>query len=119
MKRINVTFFEETYEKLEERMKKNGDKSIANSIRELVDLGLKIEEAARKNQGNHGAEEDSRELIAMLKKNLIWSLETMFLARHMVSGMPVNKAAGETNILEACKDRASNYVMGMLGEVVE
>jgi metal-responsive CopG/Arc/MetJ family transcriptional regulator len=43
MNRINVTFYDETIEKLEERMKINGGKSIAHCIRELVDLGLKVE----------------------------------------------------------------------------
>ena len=119
MKRINVTFFDETFEKLEERMKKNGDKSIANGIRELVDLGMKLEAAADKFDGKSNGKDDLAALIDMLKNNLIWSLETRLLTRHLVEKIPSTEEGSDTNILEKCKERASNYVMGMLGDAVK
>lgn len=116
MKRINVSFFDEVYEKLEERMQRVGDKSIAQSIRELVDLGLKIEEAATKNQGKESSNDALTSVINMLKNNLIWSLETRLLTRHIVEKTSATEADSSKNILETCKERATNYVKGLLGE---
>jgi len=115
MKRINVSFYPETYEKLEKRMEKNNSKSIASSIRELVDLGLKIEEAAANSNQKNNESDFLESFKTLLKNNLIWSMETRLLARHLVE-KNTSFASDNTNILELCKERAANYVMGMLGE---
>ncbi len=118
MKRINVTLFDETYEKLEVRMKNNGEKSIAHSIRELVDLGLKIEAAAEKNNENTG-ENDFEKLLEMLKRNLNWALETRLLTRHLVENLPGSSKEKQIDILNKYKESANQYIKGFLGETVE
>jgi hypothetical protein len=116
MKRINVTFFDEIFEKLEDRMQKNSSKSIAQSIRELVELGLKIEEAANNSNDKNSGADPLDSIVNMLKSNLIWSLETRLLTRHLIEKNAVTLADDDKSILDVCKERAANYVMGMLGE---
>jgi predicted CopG family antitoxin len=116
MKRINVTFYDETYSKLEERKLKKGDKSVAQGIREFVELGFKIEDAAQKNNSNEAANDDLATLINLLKNNLTWSLETRLLARHLVEKNSTTLNDNDKNILETCRERAANYVKGLLGE---
>ena len=118
MRRINVTFYDETYEKLDVRMKKNSGKSIAHGIRELVDLGLKIEEAAQKNTDNPD-ENNAAQLMAMLENNLIWSLETRLLTRYLVESLPESNKEKLIEILEKYKESAANYIKGMLGKKIK
>lgn len=113
MKRINVTFYDETYEHLEARAKKNGSKSIAEQIRDLVDLGLKVEAAA---QQNGEAERDfgQEKILEMLTSNLVWSLETRLLTRYLVERLPDADKQNHLEVLEKYKEKASHYVEGML-----
>ena len=115
MKRINVTFYDETYEILAKRAKKNGDVSIAQAIRELVDLALKVEAVAQNNSDN-SAEDTSKKLMEMMKNNLIWALETRLLARYLVESLPESEKAKQIEILETYKEKANIYVEGMLRE---
>lgn len=69
MKRTTVTFYDEIYQKLENRAQENKTQSVAQCVRELVDLGIKIEEAASKSNGK----DDKPDLLqAILEiKNLL------------------------------------------------
>ena len=118
MNRINVSFYDETYEKIEARMKSNSVKSIAHCVRELVDIGLKIEEAAQKNSQNQ-QEDQSEKLMEMLKNNLIWMLETRLLTRYMVEKLPEKNGDNSRDILDSYKDKSISYVNGMLKEKVK
>ena len=120
MNRINVTFYDETYEKLEQRMKNKSIKSIAHCIRELVDLGLKIEEAASKNDENQGEDEVMDMLIDLkkqLKNNLVWSLETRLLSRYLVENISEDDQDKKLAILEKYKKKANQHIEKMLGKV--
>jgi hypothetical protein len=117
--RINVTFYDETYEKLEERMTTNKVKSIAHCIRELVDLGLKVEESARKNT----EDQEENNVVTMLidlkkqmKSNLTWLVETRLLARYIVEYFPNNERAANIEILKKYKETAISHVEKMLLE---
>lgn len=119
MKRINVTFYDETYEKLEAHMSKSKSKSISHCIRELVDLGLRVTEAAQKN--NNGEEEDEilnavTKIQKQLKSNLGWVLETRLLTRYMVENLQCNVDENKIDVLEKYKESANNYVKGMFAE---
>jgi hypothetical protein len=118
MKRINVTFYDETYDELEARMKRNGEKSLAPGIRELVDLGLKIEKAARENSG--GQQENYLEkIIELLKNHLTWLLETRLLTRYLVENLESSSKEKQAEILEKYKESAIHFVKGMLGETIK
>ncbi len=73
MKRINVGFYNDTLEKIKVRMEKKALTSQADCIRELVELGLKVEEAAEKNAGQETGEDILLTLLSkidMSKKSL-------------------------------------------------
>lgn len=117
--RINVTFYDETYEKIEERMTINKVKSIAHCIRELVDLGLKVEESMKKNTDNPG-KNDAITMLADLKNqmkiNLTWLVETRLLARYMVENFPDSERADNVEILKKYKETAILHVEKILLE---
>lgn len=115
MKRINVTFYDETYDKLEARRQDNGGKSIAHGVRELVDLGFRTEEALQKND-KESSKNDSEILIAMLKKNLTWALEARLLIRYLVENLSGTSREKQIEILEKYKQSAVDYIEGMLDE---
>src|SRR3990167_7837823 len=111
MRRINVTLYDEIYEKLEARAKKNGSKSISQQIRDLIDLGLKVEAAAQQS-GEDDREFTQEKIFGMLKKNMIWALETRLLARYIVDQLPNADKQNSLEILEKYKEKANHYVEG-------
>lgn len=112
MERINISFPEEIYAKLEARRQKKGGKSLAENVRELVVLGLRIEEAAEKSDRNQD-ENDMKLLLEMLKKNLIWSMETRLLARFHMENLPNSSKEKMIEILDKCKEKATDHVNGL------
>ena len=118
MKRTNVTLYDEVYENLEARAHKNGSKSISQQIRELIDLGLKVEAAAQQN-GELGSDVEQEKILGMLKNNMIWALETRLLARYIVEKLPDADKQNHIEILEKYKEKANHYVEGMLNANVK
>ncbi len=113
MRRPTITFTDEMYEKLENRMRENRLKSISECVRELVDLGLRIEESASKST----EKEDEIDLLTavlelknLLKNNLSWSLESRLLTRFLVETNPADTQENKISILEQCKNKAQNHV---------
>lgn len=119
MKRTTITFYDETYQKIENRVQKRGLQSIAQCIREMVDLSFKIEEAAENANGKDDKFDLSEvllELKNLLKNNLNWSLETRLLTRFLVESQPEGSKEKKIEILEKYKESASNYVKGLVGD---
>ncbi len=113
MKRPTITFTDEIYAKLESRMSQKGLKSISECVRELVDLGLRIEESSAKNT----EKEDEIDVLSqvlelknLLKNNLIWSLESRLLARLLVENNSKDTKENKIAILEQYKNKAQSYV---------
>jgi hypothetical protein len=117
--RTTVSFYTEVYQRLEERTKQKGLASVGQSIRELVDLGLRIEDATKSNDKGAGDEllDAILDLKNLFKNNLNWSLETRLLTRLLVGQQadPTQKISSE--ILKECQERAQQYVQGLLGEI--
>lgn len=120
MDRYTITFYEETSEKIKERAQKKGISSIAQCIRELVELALKFEEMTEKSEGNL-QENDLISLLSeirnLLKNNLNWSLETRFLSRFLIENNPNITKEKQTEVLQKFKERAQDLVNGMLQEL--
>ena len=120
MDRYTITFYEETSEKIKGRAQKKGISSIAQCIRELVELALKFEEMAEKSEGSL-QENDLVALLSeiknLLKNNLNWSLETRFLSRFLIENNPNVTKEKQTEVLQKFKERAQDLVNGMLQEL--
>jgi Arc/MetJ-type ribon-helix-helix transcriptional regulator len=113
MHRPTVTFSEEIYAKLKNRMQEKGFKSLSDCIRNLVELMLKIEEAASKSKENNDETDILSEILQLkylLKNNLIWSLESRLLARLLVETNPAISNENNIDILEQYKNKAQNHV---------
>jgi hypothetical protein len=119
MKRTTVTFYDEIYQNLESRAQEKGLQSIAQCVRELVDLGMKIEKAAFKsNEKEEGMDvlQAILELKNLLKNNLNWSLETRLLTRFLVENHPDSNKEKKVEILEKYKESANNHVKELVGD---
>jgi Arc/MetJ-type ribon-helix-helix transcriptional regulator len=122
MKRPTITFSEEQYEKIEKRMQEKSLKSVSECVRELVDLGLRIEEAAAKSTEKEEEIDVLSEILELknlLKSNLVWSLEARLLTRLLVEIQPNDNRENKINkieILEQYKNKAQNHVNELIGE---
>ncbi len=119
MERTTVTFYDEVYQKLKNRSKENGQIPVAQSIRELVDIGFRVEEAAKKSDSNDG-ENDLLEAISdiknLLKNNLNWSLETRLLQRFLIENHSSLDKSDSIEALTKYKDIAVNHVDTLTNE---
>jgi hypothetical protein len=123
MKRINVGFYNDTLEKIQVRMEKNALKSQADCIRELVELGLKIEEAAEKNAGKETGEDMLLTLLGKIDMymqiNLKWDLETRLLTRYIVGQFPKEIDGKLIPVLGEYKEKAIKHVKKLFTDEVE
>jgi|SRR5579872_5806562 len=119
MERTTVTFYDEVYQKLKNRSKKNGQIPVAQSIRELVDIGFRVEEAAEKSDSNDGGN-DLLEAISdiknLLKNNLNWSLETRLLQRFLIENHSSLDKSDSIEALIKYKDIAVKHVDALTNE---
>lgn len=122
MERTTVTFDDETYQKLKIRSEKNGKIPIAQSIRELVDIGFRVEEAVEKN-GSNDSENDLLKAIYDIKNllinNLNWSLETRLLQRFLIENHPSLEKSKLTDVLTKYKEIAVHHVDSLTHEATK
>jgi len=84
MDKLSIKIDDVLLEKMNSRMEKNRCKTLSQCARELIELGLKIEEAAALHGDKNGGDEIHPVLLDILKTNMTWTLETMFLVRFLV-----------------------------------
>lgn len=116
MKRITVTFYDEINVQLEERAQKNGLDSVSQCVRELVELGLRVEAAAEKSVVENEENETKKlldELKSHMKNNLTWALETRLLTRFLVENNNTDSRESRTEILQKYKASAADYIEGL------
>lgn len=112
MQRITISFHDENYEKLKSRAEKHNH-PISQTARDLVDLGLKIEDAAASpDQQTKGDDlmESLVELKTMMKTNLSWVLETRLLSRFLTENHGAMTPEKRIEILSLYKQKAHEYV---------
>lgn len=119
MKRISISFYDDIYKKLDERKKEEGLSSVAQCVRELVDLGLKIESASKENEPKNNESDQLLEIKSLLKNGLIWSLEARLLARYLVEKQAYKNDEDVKETLEKYKLSSLNYVQGLYNEKIE
>ena len=123
MNRVTITLSDDLFKKIEGRRQEKSLSSAAQCMRELIELAWRIEEIAK----NSAAEKDkaSEELQAileikeLLKKNMIWSMETRMLARVLVKYMEHDGPETNNKLLAMCKEKATAHVKGFLKEALE
>lgn len=117
MGRINVTIDDEVSEKLAHRKKEKGTRSAAQSIREIIDLGLKAEADAIQNELSKAERQAISKLSEMVKSTLIWVLETRFLVRKIVRENLDNNKGQADQFLSQCSERALQKIEDLMGEM--
>jgi len=116
MERITISFYDDVYDKLKIRAEKHHH-PIAQTTRELVDLGLKIEEAAASSDKHINGDDILNTLVElkmMLKTNLLWALETRLLSRFLTEHHADTLPEKRIEILSLYKQKAQEYVDGFM-----
>jgi len=116
MKRINVTFYDEIFEKLEVRTKEKRCGSIAQSVRELIDLALRIEETANNKNGDKSDSDGLSFMVDIMKNNLKWSLEALLIIRQVSKQVSEVESDNPDEMLKQCKEQALNHLKKMFPE---
>jgi hypothetical protein len=110
MDKLSIKIDDVLLEKMNSRMEKKGCKTLSQCARELIELGLKIEEAADLQRDKNGGEEIHPLLLDILKTNMTWTLETMFLVRFLV-----DKEKGEdSDYMKKAKEQALTSVVDLM-----
>jgi hypothetical protein len=119
MIRISITFYDEVHEKLKDGANKK-NVSLAQHIRELVEIGSRVEESAAKKQDGDAGElnkiDNLNELKSLWKNSLSWGLETRYLIRYLVENMSEKNKDVIADILKKSTDKADSFVSALLHE---
>lgn len=110
MEQITLKLDDSLLEKMKARMATKECKTLSQCARELIDLALKVEEAAASDKGDSN-EIDMMELI---KNNLIWSLETRFLIRFWLQHSQQIDTEKTSEFMTSAKNRATEAVNEIL-----
>lgn len=120
MNQISITFPKKTKEKLHQNAQQK-EIAIAQYIRDLVDIGLRVEEmsAQKKTDGDKPdpliAEFDL--FKKLLQKDLVSSYEMLYLIRYILTKMP-EKTPGEYHtFLDQAETKAQSFVAGLLDKM--
>lgn len=113
MEPITIKLDSEFIEKLKARMVKKGCKTLSQCARELMDLAMRIEDAAQSDDAVNDDNGLSPELMELFKTNLIWSLETRFMLRFLLENWKGMESVNTTFFMEKAKERAANAVHEM------
>lgn len=119
MKRLNITFYDEIIEKLSVRTKVKKCGSNAQSVRELVDLGFQIEEAASRKNEDKSESDGLSFMMDAMKNNLKWTLEILLIARQMMELLSDDDNENTNEMLKKCKEQAMNHIKKIFSELGE
>jgi hypothetical protein len=113
------------------RLKKNAAErkiSLAYHIRNLVSIGLQVEEASLRKEYDDNSDKNNREqnnLKIIWENNLSWSLESVqllrYLIRYLIHAENLSQEANKDyidSIISTAKEKAQTYVKGLLQEEI-
>lgn len=116
MEQITMKIDDAIFEKVKARMEKNGCKTLAQCARELLELGLRIEEAAA-NQGTGDDENDVLStLLNLTKSNTQWVLETRFFVKFLMENWNRTELSQLSLFMDKAKERAAVVVHELIGQ---
>jgi hypothetical protein len=113
MKKITIKLDDILFEKMNERLTKNGHKTISQCARELIDLGLRVEEAASLQSEKKDGEGTPSLLFSMLKSNMAWSMEARLLSRFLVENIVEE---GGLDYMAKAKEAAAKHIEKIVQE---
>jgi hypothetical protein len=122
MKRISIGFYDEVCDQLEQIRKEDGLSTLAQCVREMVDLAIRIRTASKKSTEKMADDPviaAVNELKKLFKSNMNWSLETRLLARFLVENHTSGDGEKRTDILDQYKKSSIDYIQGLYGEKIE
>jgi hypothetical protein len=125
MPRLTITFSTDVYNQFQENAAQK-QIPVAHYARSLIDIGLRVEEAAAQNGDGNIKKKSEIDELGDLKKlwesDLSWILESLYLIRFLIRYLINNeKLSSEDNnnhideIINAAKNKAQSYVNGFLG----
>lgn len=116
MEQITMKIDDAIFEKVKARMEKNGCKTLAQCARELLELGLRIEEAAA-NQGTGDDENDVLStLLNLTKSNTQWVLETRFFVKFLMENWNRTELSQLSLFMDKAKERAAVVVHELIDQ---
>jgi hypothetical protein len=128
MPRLTITFCTDMFNQLQENATQK-QIPVAHYARSLIDIGLRVEEAAAQNRDGNNKQKSEIDELGDLKKlwetDISWLLEALYLIRYLFRYLINNeKLSPEDNnnhideIINAAKNKAQSYVNGLLGEKI-
>lgn len=114
MEKITIKIEDDLLKKMNERMEQKGCKTLSQCARELIELGLKIEETAALQEGIDTENDISPLLLDMLKLNLTWVLETRFLLKYWMLNETSAQSMPMSDVLEKAKKKAADDVLDIV-----
>lgn len=122
MDRITIAFYPETFAKLTEGAAKKKT-SIAHYVRELVDMGLKIEELSAK-KDNEKPDKNAIETLlelqqSLLKKEFIANYESLYLTRYILANLPEKTPGDHQKMLDGAKLKAQSLLEILLEDKMD
>lgn len=116
MSRMSITFYDDTYRRIQMRAEKKGGQSIAEAVRELTELGLRVEAAASEHGPKNSVNEGADHLKKLLELNLKWSLEARLIGRFLVAHNPALDKEKQAEVLEKYPDRVEEHIRKVMNE---
>lgn len=119
MKRISITFYDELVDLLESNAKEKNI-SLAQYVRKLVEVGLKVETYSNQQNETQNSIEDQFENLKLdlqkwLQKILVADYESLYLLRYMIPQMLGKEKEKHLEFMKKAKLHAEGFVHGALG----
>lgn len=115
MSKITIIFTEDIYQKLNDNAK-NKKISTSQYIRNLIDVGLRVEEFSDKNEKGNDQNimlEKLDEIHNFIKKGIISGCENLYLTRYSVLNLPGKSEEELDRVIEKAKIKSKAYVEGL------
>jgi hypothetical protein len=116
MEQITMKVDDAVFEKIKVRMEKNGCKTLAQCARELLELGLRIEEAAANQEAGSDENDVLGILLNLTKTNTQWVLETRFFVKFLMENWNRMESSQLSLFMDKAKERAAVVVHELVGQ---
>lgn len=116
MNRTSISFPDEIYAKLQKQAKEKKI-SIAKHIRNLIDIGFRVEEMSSKSTHENDQQSIQEQLDSikdLVKKIMVPGFESLYLTRYIVSNMPEKNTGINEKMLENSRIKAASFVEGLI-----